>query len=287
MFRIKGIFHPDRYRFCFQRFRRLRVNGLHTHIGQLIGDVVVGVAHRMGVFRADDQRVAGAEVVFLVNNRLGSAEQNGDLGKCHLRIAAVEFSHNAFRTFGVAGGETDGRERVDLVETVLDPLVDSQLPAVIPTAQVDIARIITEIFQDIGGIEGTVHLAERGQQLACRQQELGAGDIAGGKHVFHAAQNVDRQIDPVADEIVGIGQRESCRYQTFVHFDQAVPQSQHLAGIVLLILEQLVDPRLPVLLVLEQVVGHSGVGGYHINPAIDIIFIAQDDIFQYLLKTSH
>lgn len=58
MIRVKGIFDPNGNIVDFQRFGCLGMNGLHAHVGQLVGHVEVGVAQGVDVVFANENRIA-------------------------------------------------------------------------------------------------------------------------------------------------------------------------------------------------------------------------------------
>lgn len=285
--RVEGVLDADGDVVDLQRLRGLGMDGLHAHVGQLVGNVEVGAADRVDVFLADDQRVAGAEVVFLMDDGFLGSEQDRDLGKGDFRIAPIELAHDAFCTFGVACGETDGREGVDCFEAGLDALVDGQLPAVFPAAQVYKGRVVAAILQDVGGVEGAVHFAERGQQFARGKQQGRAGHVARSQHVIHAAQDVDGQVNMVADEVVGFLQIKACGHEGLVQFEQAVAQGQHLPRIILLFPKELIYAGLTGFFVLEQFIGDPSIGRDDVDSAKDVAWVTQYDVVDDLRKPGH
>ena len=70
--RVEGVLDADGDVVDLERFGRLGVDGLHAHVGQLVGHVEIGAAHGMDVLLAHEHRVPGAEVVFLVDDGFGS-----------------------------------------------------------------------------------------------------------------------------------------------------------------------------------------------------------------------
>lgn len=285
--RVEGVLDPDGDVVDLQGLRCLGVNGLHAHVGQLVGHVEVGAADRMDVLLADDQRVAGAKMVFLVDDGFRGTQEDRDLGKGHFRIAPVELAHDALCAFGVARGETDGREGVDAFEAVLDAFVDGQLSAVFPAAQINKSGVVPAILQDVGGVEGAVHLAQRGQQLPRGQQQGRTGDIARGQDVIHAAQDVDGQVDVIFDEFVGDVQVKSGGHEGLVQLEQAFAQGQHFFGIIFLLPEKLINSGLAGFLVFQEFVGNPAVGGYDVDPSKNVGRVAKDHIIDDLRKPGH
>ena len=284
---IEGIHYPDGDAGGFQRLRGLGVDRLHAHVGQLVGDIEIGVADRMDLAFADDHRVAGTEVVFLVDHRLRGIQQHCNLGEGHLRIAPVELPHDPFRSFGVAGGKADGFGWIERGEGVFDPGIDSPFLAVLPAAQIDIGRIVAEVLQDIGAVEGAVHLADGGEEFPRGQQHLGAVDIAGGNDIVHTLQDIDGKGDPFADEPVGGGHIETDAGKTAVQFAEPVLQADHRRLVFGVLLEALVDAGLSGLLMLQQFVGHSRISRNDIDPVVDIVFILEDDVVQDFPEAGH
>ena len=77
------------------------------------------------------------------------------------------------------------------------------------------------------------------------------------------------------------------RRQPLVDLLELAGQGVERAGVVAAGGELGVDPLLAGLLVLEQLVGHAGVGGDHVDPAEDVLRVAQHDVLEDVLEVRH
>ncbi len=108
VFGIEGIFDAQVDTGLFEDLGYRWMHGLHPDIGQLIGDIVVGITDGVGVLFADNTGIGRTEMVFLMDNCLIGLEVGGDFGEGDFGVAAVELAHDAFGALGVAGHKGDG-----------------------------------------------------------------------------------------------------------------------------------------------------------------------------------
>ena len=105
IFRLESIGNTQRHTRLTQFLCRLRVDRLHAHIGELVGDIVIGAADLAHILRSHKARIGARKVEFLVNDRFARAGQCRDGGEGHFGIAAVEFAHQPFAALRVAGDD--------------------------------------------------------------------------------------------------------------------------------------------------------------------------------------
>ena len=125
---------------------------LHRHVGQLVGDVEVGVTDRAHMLDADQLGVAGREVVLLVDDPLAGARHHRELAEGDLAVPAVEGRHHALGALGVAGDDRHALGKVEPGKVVPDRLFHRTRLLILPAGEVDEDRIDAVSFQDQGRV---------------------------------------------------------------------------------------------------------------------------------------
>ena len=207
MVRLEGVLDPQRYLRLAQALRRARVDRLHAHVGELVGDVVVGLADDAHGVLADDLRIRRGEVELLVDDGFARTGDDGDARQRHFRIAAVVCGHQGRPALRVAGDDRQFLRNVDVGEGAADVLVEVVLALVAPAGQVDIARIDAALAQEQGGVVGRMRLAEGGQHLAHGQEMVLELEMAVGAQPVEIDQAGAHALDALADEGVGVAAR--------------------------------------------------------------------------------
>ena len=285
--RLEGVLEPDGDAGQLHGLGGLGVDGLHADVGELVGHVVVGEAHHHGVAGADDLGVGRGEVELLVDDRLVGLELHRHLAEGDLGVAAVELPHDALDALGVAGDHHHLPGRVDALERLADALVDGERLVVVEAGEVEEQRLDPLGLEDLHAVEGAVGLADGGQHLAAGQQDVLAPQVAGGQDVVHRVQVLLELGHALLDEGVGHRQGEPERLEALVDLLELAGERRQRARVVAADGELGVDALLTGLLVLEEPVGHAGVGRDHVDPAVDGLGVAQHDVLQHLVEPRH
>src|SRR5690554_161046 len=125
------------------------MNRLHTYIGQLIGNNIIGMPHGDAIFYPHDLGVGTGEMVLLVDHRLVGVYLYGDLAESHLTIPPIECPHDPFRAFGIAGSDTEHFAEIDPAKLLMDTLINGKRFVVVVSTQIDKTSVDPVVIEDI------------------------------------------------------------------------------------------------------------------------------------------
>ena len=209
MVRIEGVFDADRNVHVFHLLGGFGVDGLHVEIGELVGDVEIGVADDLHFVFADDLRIGRAEMVFLMDDAFAGACDDGDLREGDFGIAAVETRHDAFVIFDIACDDWHGCGDVDTFEAAADRLVESHLLFFHPAGQIDENGVDAVFFQNQDGIVGGMRLPD-GRKHFTRRKEIAVHvELAISAELLEVEEAVADAVEAFVDEFVRRVQIES------------------------------------------------------------------------------
>ena len=284
---LERVLQADRNACQLHRLGGLGVDGLHAHVGQLVGHVVVGGAHHDGVFQTDEVRVGRRQVEFLVDHGLGGAHFHGDLAEGDFRIAAVKLAHDAFGALGVAGGHHHLVAQVQALEAVGNALVNGPGFVVVKTSQIHQHSVDAVGLEDLDRVERAVRFTNRCQHFARCQQHILAAEVAAGQHMVHGVEVFAGLANALVHKGVGHIQRQAQVGVACVELFQAGGQVGQCVLIALAFGKQGVNAALARLFVLQQLVRHARVGRHHVNAAVNPRTVVQHDVAQHIAKGGH
>ena len=152
MFGLKGIFDTDIDICKFQRFRRFRMNSLHTNISQLIGNNKICSSYRNHLIHTYYIRISARQVIFFMDNSLVGIYLYGNFAKSNLCITSIERTHNTLSTFCISGSNTNILTEINAFECSMNTLIYRKRQRVIKSAEIDKPSRDTIVIQNIYSI---------------------------------------------------------------------------------------------------------------------------------------
>ena len=263
---------------------------LHVHVGELVGDIEIGVANDLHLVHADQFRIAGGQVEFLVDDAFAGLGEHGQPAERDLAVAAVVMAHDAFIIFHITGHDRHFRSKIDVLERVEDRFVQGQDLGGHPAGKIDEPGIDPVGFQDHRGIESTVRFADRRQEFPRCRQIIRRFGMARGAQITDILQAGLDPVQPLVHKSIRLFHIQTDRFEglvVFKHFGTHV-----LEGVLpfLTVMENMpVNAGGAGLFVFQQRIGDAGISRHHKCPVVEFRSLAgaDDDIFHDLAETAH